>query len=504
MARHELSSATLKRLERPAPFWINGRQVQGLRTVSLCNPATGQTFAEVHAGAARDVDEAVAAARRAFTNPAWAGMNSAMRARILWRLAELIDANATELAELETLCMGKPITAAKRMEVPFFAETFRYFSGWCTKISGSSAPLSFPAGDLHGLTLQEPIGVVGMILPWNGPLVIAGWKIAPALATGCTCVIKPAEATPLSLLRFAELAKEAGVPDGVINIVTGSGAEIGSAISRHPDIDKLAFTGSTDTGRGLLHAAADSNLKKLTLELGGKSPVIVFDDADLEAAVDGAVDAIFGNSGQVCVAGSRLYLQKSIRDTFVARLLEKTAMLRVGDPPRRRHPTRSHRFADSSQRYPPPGGGGGGCRRRPAMWGSSAAGAGSYYPPTVLEVEDQSSALVQDEIFGPVLCVATFETEQQAIALANGTRYGLAGSVWTSQIDRAFRVSRSVRCGVFWVNTHNIPDLGTPIGGYGQSGWGRELGYLGLVEYLQSKSVMFKISPAPMSAGGLQ
>ena len=332
MARHELSSATLKRLERPAPFWINGRQVQGLRTVPLCNPATGQTFAEVHAGAARDVDEAVAAARRAFTNPAWAGMNPAMRARILWRLAELIDANATELAELETLCMGKPIAAAKRMEVPFFAETFRYFSGWCTKISGSSAPLSFPAGDLHGLTLQEPIGVVGMILPWNGPLVIAGWKIAPALATGCTCVIKPAEATPLSLLRFAELAKEAGVPDGVINIVTGSGAEIGSAISRHPDIDKLAFTGSTDTGRGLLHAAADSNLKKLTLELGGKSPVIVFDDADLEAAVDGAVDAIFGNSGQVCVAGSRLYLQTSIRDTFVARLLEKTAMLRVGDP----------------------------------------------------------------------------------------------------------------------------------------------------------------------------
>ena len=208
MARHELSSATLKRLERPAPFWINGRQVQGLRTVPLCNPATGQTFAEVHAGAARDVDEAVAAARRAFTNPAWAGINPAMRARILWRLAELIDANATELAELETLCMGKPITAAKRMEVPFFAETFRYFPGWCTKISGSSAPLSFPAGDLHGLTLQEPIGVVGMILPWNGPLVIAGWKIAPALATGCTCVIKPAEATPLSLLRFAELPRK--------------------------------------------------------------------------------------------------------------------------------------------------------------------------------------------------------------------------------------------------------------------------------------------------------
>ena len=504
MARHELSSATLKRLERPAPFWINGRQVQGLRTVPLCNPATGQTFAEVHAGAARDVDEAVATARRAFTNPAWAGMNPAMRARILWRLAELIDANATELAELETLCMGKPIAAAKRMEVPFFAETFRYFSGWCTKISGSSAPLSFPAGDLHGLTLQEPIGVVGMILPWNGPLVIAGWKIAPALATGCTCVIKPAEATPLSLLRFAELAKEAGVPDGVINIVTGSGAEIGSAISRHPDIDKLAFTGSTDTGRGLLHAAADSNLKKLTLELGGKSPVIVFDDADLDAAVDGAVDAIFGNSGQVCVAGSRLYLQTSIRDNFVARLLEKTAMLRVGDPldeDTQLGPIASQTHLHAIHRQV-----GAGVAAGAALLcgGHQLAGAGSYYPPTVLEVEDQSSALVQDEIFGPVLCVATFETEQQAIALANGTRYGLAGSVWTSQIDRAFRVSRSVRCGVFWVNTHNIPDLGTPIGGYGQSGWGRELGYLGLVEYLQSKSVMFKISPAPMSAGGLQ
>ncbi|MBD9489448.1 aldehyde dehydrogenase [Ensifer sp. ENS11] len=504
MARHVLSSTTLKRLEQPAPFWIDGKPVRSGRTVSLCNPATGQSFAECHVSTGHDVDQAVAAARAAFVNPDWAGMNAAVRARILWRLAELIDAHAIELAELETLCMGKPIAAAMRMEVPFFAETFRYFAGWCTKISGMSAPLSFPAGDLHGLTLQEPVGVVGMILPWNGPLVIAGWKIAPALATGCTCVIKPAETTPLSLLRFAELAAQAGVPDGVINIVTGSGSEVGSAISRHPGVDKLAFTGSTGTGRALLQDAAASNLKKLSLELGGKSPVLVFDDADLDAAVDGAVDAIFGNSGQVCVAGSRLYLQKSIRDDFVARLTEKANALRIGDPMDEKTqlgPIASQAHLDAIHRRVEEGVAGGAVL---LCGGRQADSPGSYYPPTILDVADQSNGLVQDEIFGPVLCVATFESEEEAIALANGTRYGLAASVWTSQIDRAFRVSRAVQCGVFWVNTHNIPDLGTPIGGYGQSGWGRELGHLGLSEYLQSKSVMFKISPAPMSAGRLQ
>lgn len=503
MARHDISAATTARLAEPVPFWINGEAVRSARTVPLHNPANGQVFATVHAGTASDVDRAVGAARAAFVNPAWAEMNAAVRARILWRLADLVEAHATELAELETLCMGKPILAAMQMEVPFFAETFRYFAGWCTKIAGTSAALSFPVGDLHGMTLQEPVGVVGMILPWNGPLVIAGWKIAPALATGCTCVIKPAEATPLSLLRFAELAKQAGVPDGVINIVTGSGAEVGSAIARHADIDKLAFTGSTGTGRGLVHDAADTNLKKLTLELGGKSPVLVFEDADLDAAVDGAIDAIFGNSGQVCVAGSRLYLHASIREAFVAKLVSKAEALRVGDP--LDHQTQLGPIASQSHREA--------IHRRVEAGvaagavllcgGRTSQGAGSYYPPTILDVADQSSALVQDEIFGPVLCIATFDTEQQAVALANGTRYGLAASVWTSQVDRAFRVSRSLHCGIVWVNAHNIPDLGTPIGGYGQSGWGRELGQLGLLEYLQSKSVMFKISPAPVPAGSV-
>lgn len=496
MAIHQISKRTLDRLERPVPFWVNGRPIAAEQVSSLVNPATGEIFAKVCAGSAQDVDNAVGAARAALNHPEWSGMNAAVRARILWRLAELIEANADELGELETLSMGKPIVASAHMEVPFFAETFRYFAGWCTKIAGTSGALSFPAGDLHGLTLQEPIGVVGMILPWNGPLVIAGWKIAPALATGCTCVIKPADATPLSLLRFAELAKEAGVPDGVINIVAGSGSVVGAAIAAHNDIDKLAFTGSTGTGRRLVHASADSNLKKLTLELGGKSAVLVFPDADLDAAVDGAVDAIFGNSGQVCVAGSRLYLHKSIRDEFVRRLLAKSQALLVGDPldpANQLGPIASQAHLETIHAYVEQGLASG---AKLLCGGRQLPRAGSFYEPTILAVENQGNVLVQDEVFGPVLCVASFETEEEAIELANGTRYGLAGSVWSTDINRAIRVSRALHCGIVWVNTHNIPDLGTPIGGYGQSGWGRELGQLGLSEYLQSKSVMIKVSPS--------
>ncbi len=501
MALHPISPPTLDRLKQPARFWVNGQSVSSERVSLLFNPATGQAFAQVHVGTKSDVDSAVVAARAALSNPEWATMNAAVRAKILWRLAELIDAHAVELGELESLCMGKPITAAVRMEVPFFAETFRYFAGWCTKIAGISAPLSFPAGDLHGLTLQEPVGVVGMILPWNGPLVIAGWKIAPALATGCTCVIKPADTTPLSLLRFAELAKQAGVPDGVINIVTGPGSIVGSAIAAHSGIDKLAFTGSTDTGRRLMHASADSNLKKLTLELGGKSPVLVFPDADLDAAVEGAADAIFGNTGQVCVAGSRLYVHHSIRDQFVERLLARSRDFIIGDPldeATQIGPLASQGHLDGVHGHVQNGLASG---AKLLCGGAQIQRPGSFYQLTILAIDDQSNALVQDEIFGPVLCVTSFDTEEQAIALANGTRFGLAASVWTSDLNRAMRVSRSLRSGIVWVNTHNIPDLGTPIGGYGQSGWGRELGQLGLGEYLQTKSVMVKIAPNPTLSG---
>jgi phenylacetaldehyde dehydrogenase len=494
MTLHQLSNRTAKRLEQPFPLWIGGEAVHTEWTKGLINPATEQEFARVCVSQASHVEDAIVAARRSFDSGVWSGMNAAQRAKIMWRLADLIEENAEELGELESLCMGKPFIAASKMEVPFFAETFRYFSGWCTKTNGTSAPLSFPAGDLHGITLLEPVGVVGMILPWNGPLVIAGWKLGPALATGCSCVIKPADITPLSILRFAELAKEAGIPDGVINIVPGSGSVVGAAIASHGDIDKLAFTGSTNVGRQLVHNSADSNLKKMTLELGGKSPVLVWPDADLDAAIDGAMDAIFGNSGQVCVAGSRLYVHDSIRDDFLKRLADKAQKLVVGDPMddlTQMGPISSGTHLQSIVRRVDAGIAEGAVL---ICGGAPLDRLGAYYPPTILAVDDQASSLVQEEIFGPVLCVSSFQTEQQAIELANGTSFGLAASVWTRDINRAMRVSRSLHCGIVWVNTHNIPDLAMPIGGYGQSGWGRELGQLGIGEYLQSKSVMINIS----------
>ena len=497
MAVHELCTATRDWLAHPVPFRVNGAPMRCNAPRDLINPATGKVFGQVHKANAAHVDEAVSAARAAFESPGWAAMNPSMRARIMWRLADLIDTYAEQLGELETLSMGKPFAAAWQMEVPFFAETFRYFAGWCTKITGQAGPLSFPAGDLHGITLLEPAGVVGMILPWNGPLVIAGWKIAPAIATGCTCVIKPADITPLSLLRFAELAREAGIPDGVLNIVTGPGAITGAAIARHGGIDKLAFTGSARTGRGLVHASADSNLKSLSLELGGKSPVVVFADADLDAAIAGAADAIFGNSGQVCVAGSRLYVEASIFEAFMERLVAHTENLKSGDPfdsTTDLGPLSSKAHCDSVAARVAAGVASGAA----LLCGGTARDA--FFSATILEVADQSNPLVCEEIFGPVLTVHRFSDEKEAIMLANGTDYALAGSVWTRDIDRALRMVRAIHAGIVWVNTHNIPDLHMPVGGRGQSGWGRELGQLGLSEYLDVKSAMIAISPAPDSA----
>ena len=494
MSVHVVSQKTQDWLAEPKGFWLSGQVQRRQQSRDLTNPATGEVFAEVCVGEKADVELAVGVARDAFASGEWADMKAAERAKIMWRLADLIDAHRQELGELETLQMGKPISASIHAEVPFFAETFRYFAGWCTKVQGTSSALSFPVGDLHGITLLEPVGVVGMILPWNGPLVIAGWKIAPALAAGCTCVIKPADTTPLSLLRFAELAKQAGVPDGVINIVTGPGSVVGRAIANHDDIDKLAFTGSTSVGRGLVHAAADGNLKKLTLELGGKSPVLVWPGADIGAAVAGAGDAIFGNSGQVCVAGSRLYVHRAIYDEFVEALIAHANALSVGDPldsQTQMGPIASEgHLAEIDERVRK----GIESGAKLLCGGRRLGQSGCYYAPTILQVDDQSNSLVQEEVFGPVLCVSSFDDEAEAIELANGTAFGLAGSVWTTDINRAMRVSRKLHCGIVWVNTHNIPDLSMPIGGYGESGWGRELGQLGIGEYLQSKSVMINIS----------
>lgn len=494
MVMHHLSKATQKWLADPVPFCIGGQLVTEGDLCALVNPATEREFAHVFSATATHVDQAVTEAQRAFRSSEWAGMNPTMRARIMWRLADLIEAHAEELGELETLCMGKPFKTVVGMDIPYFAETFRYFAGWCTKINGNNGALSFPAGDLHGMTFQDPVGVVGMVLPWNGPLVIGGWKIAPALATGCTCVINPAVITPLSLLRFAELAKEAGLPDGVMNIVTGRGSVVGAAIGYHDGIDKLAFTGSTGVGREIVKASADSNLKRLSLELGGKSPVIVFPDADFETALAGAADAIFGNCGQVCVAGSRLYVHNDIREAFIGRMVEKARSLKLGDPfedTTDLGPLSSRGHCDEIARRVAQGRAQGG---ELVCGGVAPPGAGAFFPPTILAVDDQTNPLIQEEIFGPVLVVGGFDTEQDAIALANGTDYALAGSVWTRDIDRALRMSRAIHAGIVWINMHNVPDLHMPIGGHGQSGWGRELGQLGLSEYLQTKSVMIRIA----------
>jgi len=491
-----LSVTTQDWLKRPVPFWINGAGVTSETKKSLINPANGQAFAEVYSADASHVDSAVEVARNCFDTSEWTTMNPSQRARIMWRLADLVDQHAQQLGELESLCMGKPLVAAAHMEVPFFAETLRYYAGWCSKISGNAAALCFPAGDLHGLTIHDPVGVVGMILPWNGPLVIAGWKLAPALATGCTCVIKPADCTPLSLLYFAQLAQQAGLPDGVLNIVTGAGSIVGAAIAAHPHINKLAFTGSTSVGRQLVQASGSSNLKQLTLELGGKSPIIIFADTDLSAAVDGIADAIFGNSGQVCVAGSRLYVHTDIRAKLVERLIAKAATLKVGNPFDEHTdmgPLASHKHREQVHRRVQQGISQGAQLLCGGQYVELDGGA--YYPPTILSVVDQNNPLVQEEIFGPVLVVAEFTNEAEVIELANGTDYALAGSVWTQNIDLALRMARRLYCGIVWVNSHNIPDLNMPIGGHGMSGWGRELGQAGLMEYLQTKSVMIKIAP---------
>jgi acyl-CoA reductase-like NAD-dependent aldehyde dehydrogenase len=473
-------------------LFIDGRFVdaESGETQPTLNPHDNSIIAPVAMAAPADIDKAVAVATRAY--PKWSRMPAADRGRILLKLADLIEANAEDLARLESLDTGHPLRDSRNLDVPRTAACFRYFGGMADKFQGETIPVE--AGFLN-YTLREPLGVVGQVVPWNFPLMFTSWKMAPALAAGNTIVMKPAEITPLSSLRIAELMSEAGMPDGVVNMVPGLGHVAGQAIAEHPGIAKIAFTGSTATGRRIVQASA-GNLKKVQLELGGKGANIVFDDADLAAAVNGSAWAIFHNQGQACIAGSRLVLHEAIADEFLDRFLTLARTIRVGDPldaETEMGPLTSAQHRDRVLSYVEVARSEGG---EVLLGGKSPGGAlaeGCYVEPTVVRARSYRDRVAQEEVFGPFVTVLTFRNDEEALAIANGTDYGLGSGLWTRDLQRAHRMAREIHAGMVWINSYKRVNPGSPFGGFGQSGYGREMGFDAMREYTQVKSIWVNV-----------
>ena len=478
------------------PMYVNGQFVaaRGGKWFPVYDPATEEIIAEVPDATAEDVDAAVTAAREAFDNGPWGKTTAQDRGHVLFRLAEKVRVEAGRLAELETRNCGKPVVESE-YDVADVATCFEYYGGLATKVMGQVNPV--PANALS-LSMREPVGVAGQIIPWNYPLLMAAWKLAPALAAGCCCVLKPAEQTPLTALELARWFEEAGLPPGVVNVVTGYGETAGAPLATHPSVNKLAFTGSAEVGKRIARAAADS-LKRVSLELGGKSPNIFFADADFEAAIDGALFGVFINQGEVCSAGSRVLVERSIYPRFVEAMAEKAKGIRLGPPLERATkmgPLVSREQYDRVRSYLELGK----HEAKLCAGGGRPRGMerGYYVEPTVFCDVEGSARIAREEIFGPVAAVMPFENEAEAIRMANDTQYGLAAAVWTRDIFKAFRVVKAMRAGVVWVNTMQPTYVEAPWGGYKQSGYGRELGPWGIEEYLETKQVFVNLDEAPM------
>ena len=491
-----VATSTLEAQVRPGPtkLLINNQWVESAsgKTFPTVNPATGEEICQVAEADAADVDRAVSAARKAFDHGPWRNkMSAAERGNLLNRLADLIEKNADELARLESLDNGKPYQVAKAADLPLTIACYRYYAGWADKVQGRTIPIG---GDYFCYTRHEPVGVVGQIIPWNFPLLMQAWKLAPALATGNTVVLKPAEQTPLTALRVGELILEAGFPAGVVNLLPGYGPTAGAAIARHNDVDKVAFTGSTEVGHLIMEASAKSNLKRVTLELGGKSPNIVFADANMDDAIEGAHFALFFNQGQCCCAGSRLFVEEKAYDEFVEKSAARAHRRMVGDPfdPK----TEQGPQVDDIQfqkvmSYIDAGKNEG---AKLVAGGNRVGSRGYFIEPTVFADVKDDMKIAREEIFGPVMSILKFKDIDEVVGRANRTEYGLAAAVWTRDIGKAHAIANRVRAGTVWVNCFDVFDAAAPFGGFKQSGIGRELGEYGLQQYTEVKTVTVKLA----------
>jgi len=477
---------------RSTNLLINNRWVasESGETFATVNPSTGEEICQVASANAADADKAVAAARAAFERGPWRKMHASERGRLLHRLADLIERDGDELVRLESLDNGKPVSVAKRVDLAKTLACYRYFAGWADKIHGKTIPID---GEFFCYTRHEPVGVVGQIIPWNYPMLMQAWKLAPALATGNTVVMKPAEQTPLTALHIGRLIVEAGFPEGVVNLLPGLGPTAGAAIARHMDVDKVAFTGSAEVGRLILEAAAKSNLKRVTLELGGKSPNIVFADTELDEAVEGAHIGLFSNQGQVCCAGSRVFVEESIYDQFVEKSVVRARKRLVGDPfdpATEQGPQVDERQFERVMAYIRSGRNEGATL---ACGGERIGERGYFIKPTVFADVRDNMTIATEEIFGPVMSIIPFKNLEEVIERANRTVYGLAAGVWTRDIKKAHAIANGVKAGTVWVNCYNILDTRAPFGGFKQSGAGRELGEYGLQQYTEVKTVIMKL-----------